>query len=135
MKRNAKSLQEKAKTHKVYLGKHRATYVVESGTSGESYTVWEMSDGSFRCSCEWARWNPRDECGHTLSVREWLENSGNRSLSFWDSVEAAKRQHRPTEQVSSGLWQTSRKRTMPARETGYPMPAQYMRGRSKLFKS
>lgn len=134
MNRQAKELQTKSRNHQVSLGAHRGTFLVTSASSGKRYTVWEMSDGGFRCSCEWAYWNPRDECSHTLSVREWLEASGNRSLSFWSTEQDAERQHRPTEWVSSGLWQTSRKTRMPRRETGYPMPVQYTRGRSKLFK-
>jgi len=136
MRRHAKSLQKKARGHKVYLGRHKGTFIVVSGSSGEPYTVWALANGGFRCpSCEWGKWHPRDECSHILSVRQWLETSGHRSLSFWASETDAQRQHRPTEQVSSGLWATSRKRTLPKCDTGLPLPVEYSRGRSKLFKN
>lgn len=110
MNRNAKSLQTKAKKHQVQPA-GRGHFYVTSASSGSRYLVTDLADGGLSCTCKWSeyhdtRFNP---CSHVLAVEEWLETSGNRSLSFWSSEEEAQRQHRPTRRLGQGVWSTSRK--------------------------
>lgn len=107
MNRHAKELQTKAKQHTVELARHG--WVVTSASSGNRYRVFERRVG-FTCNCRWAAHNDTrmKPCSHVLAVEEWLENAGNRSLSFWTDEEDAKRQHRPRRWVGVGLMATSR---------------------------
>lgn len=109
MKRNAKSLQSKSRRHEVTPTTERGLFRVTSATSGNTYSVRALSDNSFRCACDWAKYHPSRPCSHTLAVLSYLEVAGRRALSFWASEEDAERQHKPTERVSVGLWATSRR--------------------------
>jgi len=110
MFRNAKSLQTKAKKHEV-TSVGRGQYLVKSASSGKDYRIWSLENGGFHCSCPWAEYHDtsRRPCSHVLAVEEWLEQAGNRRLSFWAAPEDAKRQHRPTRRVGDGLWATTRR--------------------------
>ena len=112
MKRQAKTLQQKAKNNQVQpvaSGK----FWVTSATSGKRYLVSELSNGGFQCVCKWSEYHDtsKNPCSHTMAVREWLEVASNRKLSFWSAPEEAQRQHRPIERIGVGLWTTSRKTT------------------------
>lgn len=124
MKRHAKNLQEKERTHTVRQllsrfipGGGHGTFMVVSGTSGAQYVVHEHLDG-FRCypyhpdgKC-FNQYNPGRACTHILAVLDWRERNGvetGRLLSFWETEEDALRQHRPRTELESGLWATSRK--------------------------
>lgn len=113
MKRQAKSLQTKAKKNTVQPvnDPNGGKFWVTSATSGNRYLVSELANGGFQCTCKWAQYHQtdREPCTHVLAVQEYLEQAGNRALSFWSSPEDAARQHRPTERVGFGLWATSRK--------------------------
>jgi len=109
MKRNAKDLQAKAKTHQVYpQGNGRGEFRVVSGSSGESYLVTDLADGGMTCTCEWSEYHRFRPCSHILACEQYLEQSGLRTLSFWSEKEQACRQHRPARRLSAGLWVTSR---------------------------
>jgi len=109
MDRQAKTLQNKAKKNKVQP-QGKGEFSVTSATSGKTYTVTNLANGGFQCTCKWSQYHRTDlkPCSHCLAVEEWLEQAGNRSLSFWTSEEEAQRQHRPVMRVGQGLWATSR---------------------------
>jgi len=108
MRRDAKSLQAKAKRCKVDHGDGRGRFVVHS-PSGNDYVVVEREVG-FECSCRWGDWNDTRfrPCSHVLAVENYLERVGDRELSFWTTKEDARRQHRPRKWVGVGLIATSR---------------------------
>ena len=110
MKRHAKSLQAKAKKVEL-IAVRKDSYLVKS-TSGQEYTIFDHSDGTFTCTCKWAEFhNTRVQpCAHVLGLMEALENlTEDQKLSFWETEEDAKRQHRPVVRVGLGLYATSRK--------------------------
>jgi len=109
MKRQAKSLQSKAKKHDVRPA-GRGQFWAISATSGKRYLVSQLENGGFACTCDWSRFHRTDfePCSHVLAVQDFLESLDGRSLSFWADDEGASRQHRPTERVGRGLWSTSR---------------------------
>jgi len=114
MNRHAKKLQTKQKKHQVRWphGVGNFPAVVVSGTSGTSYTVSETTNGSLRCTCKWAKYNPNKPCTHTLACHQDLESRRETRpgiLSFWANEAGAERQHRPMTRLSNGLWATSRK--------------------------
>jgi len=109
MKRQAKSLQKKAKIHTIdAVGNGK--FWVTSASSGKRYLVSELEYGGFACTCDWSKYHRTDfePCSHVLSVEEYLEKAGNRSLSFWADKAEASRQHRPVRWVGRGLLATSR---------------------------
>ena len=79
MKRNAKSLQQKAKKHTVDASTG-GIFVVTSASSGNSYNVRSHLDGSFTCTCDYGLiyWRSRRPCSHILAVRDWLAEAGDR---------------------------------------------------------
>ena len=109
MKRHAKTLTAKSRTHQVTRGEYRGEFVVTSGTSGKSYTVTALADGRFACVCKWAEFHPAGECSHVISVREWLALAENRHVHAHDSLESARASHHRIEDRNDGLWYTTRK--------------------------
>jgi len=109
MKRQAKSLQTKAKKHDVRPAGPGKFWAI-SATSGNRYLVSQLQNGGYACTCDWAKFHRTDfePCSHVLAVQDYLEACDGRSLSFWADDESAERQHRPTERVGLGLWATSR---------------------------
>lgn len=110
MKRNAKSLQSKAKKHTVDASTD-GIFVVTSATSGIGYNVRSHKDGSFSCTCDFGLiyWRSRRPCSHILTVRDWLAEAGDRRESYWASKEDADRQRKQTERVGPNLWASSRR--------------------------
>ena len=109
MKRQAKSLQTKAKKHDVRPA-DRGKFWAISATSGNRYLVSRLESGGYACTCDWSKFHRTDfePCSHVLAVQEYLELCKGRSLSFWSDSQDADRQHRPVERVGLGLWATSR---------------------------
>lgn len=108
MKRHAKALQSKSRKCQVYpLGSGR--FRVDS-PSGNSYLLHDTADG-VACSCDWSDYHDttRRPCSHVLAVENWIEESHGRRLSFWATVDAADRQHRPLRQIGDGVWSTTRR--------------------------
>ncbi len=109
MDRHAKELQQKSRKHQIKASANKGTFLIESSTSGTTYAVRAMTNGSFRCTCKWSEYNPTKSCSHTMAVRQWLAVAGRKALSFWASTDDAARQHRSTERISNGLWATTRR--------------------------
>jgi len=107
MNRNGKGLTKKSRTHEVTLGSNRAEFIVKSGSSGKEYTVTELADGRFGCTCDWHKYHAYGECSHTISVREYLSQAGSRRL-YARTEEEATRSHQRIEGRNEGLWFTSR---------------------------
>ena len=107
MNRNGKGLTEKSRTHEVTLGSNRAEFIVKSGSSGKEYTVTELDNGAFGCTCDWHAFHYQGECSHTISVREWLAAAGGRRL-YARTEEEATKSHQRQEGRNEGLWFTSR---------------------------
>ena len=110
MKRNAKSLQSKAKNHTVDASTG-GIFVVTSASSGNEYNVRSHKGGGFTCTCDFGLiyWRSRRPCSHILAVRDWLAEAGDRQQSYWPTQEDADRQRTPIEQVGPKLWATSRR--------------------------
>ena len=110
MKRNAKSLQQKAKNHTVDPSTS-GIFAVTSASSGREYNVRSHADGSFSCTCDYGLiyWRSRRPCSHILAVMDWLAEAGDRRQSYWASREDADRQRKQTERVGPNLWATSRR--------------------------
>jgi hypothetical protein len=107
MKRHGKKLTKKSRTHEVNLGANPAEFVVKSGSSGKEYTVTELADGRFFCTCDFNVWHPAGECSHTISVRNWLAEAGSRRL-YARTEEEAERSRQRREGRNGGLYFTSR---------------------------
>lgn len=135
MERYGKSLTRKSRTHQVFTTELPGAFDVVSGSSGETYTVRELSDGRFWCACDWHYWHPAGECSHVIAVRQWLAQAGNRAIHAYSSLEDARQAHRKVEDRNDGLVIASRKVKTAAMAREDAIPAQYTRGRSKLFKS
>jgi len=110
MKRQAKSLQAKAKLHDIRPVSGRGQWIVVSGTSGEEYVVFALEYGGYACTCDWSKYHRLGSrpCSHILAVESYLESVKGRTLSYWADDESAERQHRPVERVGLDLWSTSR---------------------------
>jgi len=106
MQRHAKVLKGKSKTHKVELSGD--VFTVTSGTSGKRYFVKSLSNGCFLCGCKWHEYHKAGECSHTLAVREWLAQAGNRTTQAHATVDEYRRSHRRFEDYNEGLIITSR---------------------------
>ena len=110
MNRNAKALQAKAKTHDIRPVSGKGQWVVTSGTSQKSYTVFALEYGGYACTCKFGK-NQRlgsRPCSHIMAVMDYLESVKGRTLSYWADNGSADRQHRPTERVGLDLYSTSR---------------------------
>ena len=110
MKRNAKQLQAKAKTHDIKPVTGKGQWVVTSGTSNNEYTVFALEYGGYACTCKFGKKQRLGSrpCSHILAVMDYLESVKGRTLSYWPDDESADRQHRPVERVGPDLWSTSR---------------------------
>jgi hypothetical protein len=121
--KNIKDLQDASRD----LSAHRIdknTYVVESRTNPSAnhvVTVGFNDDGrtvKARCTCAWAVFNGI-ACSHVLATLEYMAAQKERTLSFWNSENEARRQkHRLFKLVGNGsnnddrdqsnIWITSR---------------------------
>lgn len=107
MKRHAKELQKKSRTHDVQMTDWG--WKVVSGSSGKEYAVRETADGGFVCTCKWHDYHPGGECSHVASVRQWLAEIRKRTIYLEDSVEAYRASHRKFEDYNEGVIYTSAK--------------------------
>jgi hypothetical protein len=106
-KRHGKSLTKKSRTHKVEsIG--NGMWQVKSGSSGKTYTIKNLTDGRFVCSCDWHKYHSAGECSHTLSVRQELADIESRKLHGYGSVEQYRKAHRKYEDYNDGLIIASR---------------------------
>jgi hypothetical protein len=116
IRRHAKRLQSKARTHTVIL-ENPATgrYKVVSGGSGKEYIVNVFKDGGASCSCDWAtkRIDALVEnkgataCSHTIAVFEFIAVGNGKHVSAWSTPEEASRQHRPMTDLVDGVYLTA----------------------------
>jgi hypothetical protein len=117
IKRNAKSLQSKARTHTVILDDIRyGRYRVISGGSGKEYIVNVFQQAGASCNCDWA--TKRQDalvanqgataCSHTIAVFEFIAQGSGKRVSAWGSEEEAERQHRPVTDMVDGVLLTTR---------------------------
>jgi hypothetical protein len=96
------------------------TYVVESRTNPNAHHIvvirYDKAEGAIyaRCSCAWAIFNGI-ACSHVLAALEYVAAKKQRTLSFWNDEQAARRQkHRIFQLVGkqekkNGIWITSRR--------------------------
>ena len=112
---NAKTVAAKGRTHKV-TQVNDWTYEVESGASGNVYTVKVLGNGA-SCDCRWGRaggvipplkW-AESGCSHVQAVMQYIAEREGRRASSWATQTDAKRQHRPTKYIGQGVWMTTRK--------------------------
>ena len=110
--RNTQTLTSKAHTHTVkQIGP--TVYEVTSGASGNTYSV-RIMDGKAQCCCKWGFTGngipQRKECGcsHTIAVFAFIEEQKGRTVSAFQTIEEAKRQHRPVIEMGDGIVLTSR---------------------------
>jgi hypothetical protein len=109
--RHAKKLQAKSRAHEVrWLNGNM--YLVTSGVSDYVYKVTLRQRGA-TCSCRWGQYQAaldgRSGCSHVVAVMDYLARQGNRTISAWDNMDAAERQHRPTINIGNGIILTTRK--------------------------
>lgn len=107
MKRHAKFLQSKSRTHQVELVGDG--WNVTSGSSGKTYWVREMADGTFWCGCKWHEYHPQGECSHVAAVRNWLAESEGRRMYLKGSVEDYRRSHQRYDAYNEGVIYTTAK--------------------------
>jgi hypothetical protein len=117
IKRHAKSLQEKARTHTVVLDDpNYGRYRVISGGSGREYMVNVFQVGGASCNCDWGtkRQDALVEnkgsvaCSHTIAVFEFIALGKGKRVSAWASAEEAERQHRSKVEMADGVILTER---------------------------
>jgi hypothetical protein len=109
--RHPKKLQIKSRTHEVrWL--HDNVFLVTSGASDYVYQVTIHQRGA-TCSCQWgqhqAALDGRSGCSHVVAVMDYLARQGNRTVSAWDNLTDADRQHRPKINIGNGIILTTRK--------------------------
>lgn len=107
--RNAKALQSKSKSHQV-TQTSATTYTVKSGSSSKEYTVTLQNHGA-QCTCDWQKYRKAGQpsaCSHTISVYNHIAEWTGRKVSAWGTEEQAKKQHRPTLDISDGITLTTR---------------------------
>lgn len=104
---NPKALQAKSRDHRVIDNPRPGVYTVQSGASGEVYTVSLPTGG---CTCKWSQFNGRD-CSHVMAAKEFEANTEGRTCSFWcdNDKEAIDRQKAKNEQVGYRLVATTRR--------------------------
>jgi hypothetical protein len=117
--KNIKKLQE-ASRELLARQVDKNTYVVESRTNPNAHHIVtiqfdkEHSSIHARCSCAWAIFNGI-ACSHVLAALEYVAAKKQRTLSFWNDEQAARRQkHRIFQLVGkqekkNGIWITSRR--------------------------
>lgn len=118
--KNIKNLQDASRDLMAYrVDKHR--YSVKSRTNQNAkhiVTVTFDDDGrtvEARCTCAWANFNGI-ACSHVLATLEYMASQKERTLSFWnDENEARRQKHRLFKLVGkaddkdqSNIWITSR---------------------------
>ncbi len=109
---NAKSVNQKAKTHDVHPV-DRNTFHVKSSSSENTYLVRLMDSGA-TCDCKWGQTrkysdNYRSGCSHVQAVYQQLEEQRSRTTSAWTSKKDAQRQHRQMAELGDGVILTLRK--------------------------
>lgn len=117
--KNIKKLQEASRELEArQVDKH--TYVVESRTNPNAHHIviihYNKEENAIyaRCSCAWAIFNGI-ACSHVLAALEYVAAKRQRTLSFWNNEQAARRQkHRIFQLVGkrekkTGIWITSRR--------------------------
>ena len=110
--RHTADLKSKSKSHEVTKS-GPTSFTVKSGSTGSLYTV-ALLDGGASCTCDWAKYRPADNngrcgCSHVLSVMAFIEAERGRTISAFETLEQAERQHRPTVDIGDGLILTTRK--------------------------
>lgn len=107
MTRHAMALRGKAKGHTVTALPGR--FEVVSGTSGKTYSVVPVL-GAASCSCKWAakRRVVTVACSHVLAVYQFAAEVLGKSISVWANEQDARRQHRPIQDVTDGIFLTVR---------------------------
>ena len=117
---NPKAIQNKSRLHKV-TSLADGKFLVESGASRNTYTV-RLQPGieGAVCDCDWGKRRPRYDdwrsgCSHVIAVYQYLESTGNRSVSVWTDKADVKRQHRQTIQIGDGVTLTSKLHYQPKR--------------------
>lgn len=117
--KNIKQLQERSRDLEARRV-DKNTYVVSSITNSSAshvVTVNFADDGhtvQARCTCAWAIYNGI-ACSHVLAALEYMASLKERTLSFWNDEEIARRQkHRlfhlvgDEKKEQDGIWITSR---------------------------
>lgn len=107
MQRHAKKLQKKSRTHQIE--ESGDSWLVTSGTSGETYRVVELTTGSFNCTCNWHIYHPAGECSHTASVRDHIAQQEGRRVILHSTVEDFRKSHRKYEDFNEGVIVSTRK--------------------------
>lgn len=110
--RHTNELKKKSKAHQVKLSGEK-TYTVTSGHTGNEYFVTLLENGA-ACTCDWAKYRPAENqgrcgCSHVLSVMAYIEAENGRTISAFETVEQATRQHRPVSDIGDGIILTTRK--------------------------
>ncbi len=109
---NAKAVQAKSRSHTVeQIG--AGQFLVTSGATGNGYTV-ELLDQGAACTCDWAKYRPRDNkqsgCSHVVSVYNHIaQQATGGTVSAWTNDDDARRQRRPSLNIGDGITLTWRK--------------------------
>jgi len=114
---NIKQLQNKSRDLRARCVDSR-TYVVESATNPNANHVvtvtfdHEKRIVQARCTCAWAE-HSGIACSHVLAALEYMAALKERTLSFWNDEDAARRQkhrlfHLAGSRNKNGIWITSR---------------------------
>lgn len=110
--KNAKTVQNKSRTHEVTFNFVNATgaaqYTVQSGTSGRKYVVRIHGDAA-TCTCKWGGYKEHNDrrsgCSHVTAVFSHIarENGSDRNVSVWTNEADADRQHRPMMDIGDNV--------------------------------
>ena len=107
---SAKQIQHKSRAHTVRQIRSN-WYKVTSFETGRIYDVNLGLNGG-TCTCQWGRQRPDDDrrsaCSHVIAAMNYRAAQKGRRLSAWTTLNAARRQHRPTLPIGDGLILTSR---------------------------
>ena len=110
--RHTTDLKAKSKTHEVKQN-DSTSFTVTSSRAGNQYTVTILDSGA-SCNCDWAKYRPAENkcrcgCSHVLAVMAHIEAENGRSISAFETIEQAARQHRPISDIGDGIILTTRK--------------------------
>lgn len=110
--KHAKTIQRKSRTHDIRQVDGNI-YSVTSGASRKQYKVVLSPYSGGTCTCDWAKYRPRNDlrsgCSHVVSVLNYIEQDQERVVSAWTDETQAQRQHRPTQSIGDGVILTSRR--------------------------
>lgn len=110
--KNASTILSKGRTHSVArFGP--TSFVVTSGTSGNTYAVHAGIANAFTCTCDWGKHRPADDtrsaCSHVMSVIAFAQAEQATKVKAFAVKAQAQKTHRKMVDIGDGVTMTLRR--------------------------